>query len=125
MYKYGLLKKGLKENGAEIDKTEVFEFDVDNFSMKASVDIKQGDYIAYIPLECIVTEEVALKAQSNQALQAVDYIDADIKEKHIYTLFIMEERRNPESKWKSYIDIYPVNYSNFLQFWSQEELKWL
>ena len=37
----------------------------------------------------------------------------------------MEERRNPNSLWRYFINILPITFSNFPIFWSAEELEWL
>ena len=122
--KYAVLKKMLLENGAEINKADIYEFGHDNFAMKATSEIKKDERIAFIPLELILTHEKAQSAQVIQALKSKNF-EHDFIDFYSFTLFIMEERRNPDSFWKPYIDIFPTKCSNYPQFWSQEELKWL
>ena len=40
-------------------------------------------------------------------------------------LFLLEELKKSDSVWKPYLDILPVDMSNFPIMWSDEELSWL
>ena len=115
----------LLENGAEINKADIYEFGHDNFAMKSTQDIMKDEQITFIPLELILTHEKAQSAQIIQAMKSSKLFSHEFIDYYSFTLFIMEERRNPDSFWKPYIDIFPTKCSNYPQFWSQEELKWL
>ena len=65
---YDLLYKHLVAHGAEIEKSLPFEFEPENYAMTATADILAGDTIIYIPHDCIVSLDVAMKAQINQAV---------------------------------------------------------
>ena len=41
------------------------------------------------------------------------------------TLFFLEEMKNPDSVWKPYFDILPIDTSNFPVLWNSQELEWL
>ena len=56
MQKYGKLRRLLVDHGADIGKSEVYEFGPDNFAIKAAVNIKRNDKIVFIPLDYIITE---------------------------------------------------------------------
>lgn len=46
------------------------------------------------------------------------------KHSHLST-FLLQEKHNPNSFWKPYLDILPATYSSFPIFFSEDELKWL
>lgn len=46
--------------------------------------------------------------------------------KHSYlSVFLLQEKKNPESFWKPYIDILPSDYASFPIFFNEEDLSWL
>lgn len=46
--------------------------------------------------------------------------------KHSYlSTFLLQERCNPDSFWRPYLDVLPKNYTNFPIFYSPEDLDWL
>ena len=40
-------------------------------------------------------------------------------------LYILEERQNPNSKWKNYIELLPKDWKNFPILYSEEDMKFL
>ena len=76
---YDLLYKNLIACGAEIEKTAPFESTPDNFTMKATVDIRVDDTIFYIPHDCMISYDVAMTTQINQAILS------SIGEDEVYT----------------------------------------
>ena len=114
----------LIDNGAELNNADIYKFGRDNFAMKATEEIKKGEHIAFIPLNLIITLETTRNAQVISALKTYNFEDK-FTDYYAFTLYIMEERRNPDSFWKPYIDIFPTMCSNYLPFWAHEELEWL
>ena len=122
--KYQALKSMLEEMGAEIQNVEAFASAPDNFGMLAVSDIKKDDTIAFIPESCIITWETAANAQINQQHAAAPTNDKSLYRRTDLALWLLEERRNPDSAWKAYFDILPIT-TNFYPFWTPQERAYL
>ena len=69
----------------------------------------------------------------SEQLEAMRWLKKTIKDENFdgiaghlqLSLFIMEERRNPLSSWRSWLNVLPVTSQENPVFWSQEELDWL
>ena len=120
--RYEVLREWLISRGAEVENTEAFEFTPDQFALRAKTEIKTGKQIAFIPLDCMMTANIIEQAQIVQALKS---LGGDTYEDYYQALFVLEEMKNPESAWKPYFDILPIDTSNFPVLWNSEEFEWL
>ena len=117
----------LNELGGELHKVKLSEVDVGNREMVASENISAGDLIAYIP------EDMILDFQEAHSSKAV----TQLKENEVYeklsekdrdsialALYLIEQGKESESKWKEYLEILPTDVSNFPLFYENETLDW-
>ena len=121
-----MLRKQIKENHGIVDTTQEFEDSPDNFTMRAIEDIPEGGDITLIPLAEMLTEKVTKFGQVRPIVKA--YLKKNKKELNFnydFTFILLEERLNPDSKWKHYIDVLPIEFNNFPLFWTDEEMTWL
>ena len=87
-----------------------FEFSPENYATTATEDILVGDTILYIPHDCIISLEVAMTAQINQAILSSfneTKEDEKLRKDYAVSLFFMEERRNRDSFFRHYLGIMP------------------
>ena len=107
---YDLLYEHLVAHGAYIGKTMPFESSPENYAMTATDDILVGDTIVYIPHDCIISLDVAMTSQINQAiLSSFNETEEDEKFRNTYaiSLFFMEERRNRDSFFRHHLGTMP------------------
>ena len=105
----------------------ISEFLPGNNEYVATEDIKKGDMVGYIPREMFLTFDEAKKMSTNaQYLRQRNLLDQMISTEYIpLVLYIMEERRNPNSKHKDWLGILPKDWSEQVIFYTEEELSWL
>ncbi|CAM9814682.1 unnamed protein product [Chrysoparadoxa australica] len=77
-----------------------------------------------IPLKCLITVEMGKGTPVGRAVQAAE-LEMDAP-KHVFLmLFVLTDRKKPDSFFKPYYDILPPTLSNMPIFWGVDELKWL
>ena len=69
----------------------------------------------------MITPQVSSQAQINKVLRSLGQSNVEFDR----ALYLLEEMKNCDSAWRQYLDILPVNMSNFPILWSKEELSWL
>jgi histone-lysine N-methyltransferase SETD3 len=86
--------------------------------------VKAREVVLFIPKSHLITLEMAKETSvSKKILQ--NKLDL-LSPKHSFlSTYLLQERRNPNSFWKPYLDILPEAYSGFPIFFSEEELGWL
>ena len=71
-----------------------------------------------MPRELLITPKVASESKILQYLKANDLMENFELEKLQLTLYLMEELKNPETKWQDYFEMFPKDTNNFLEFFS-------
>ena len=100
------------------------EFGPGNNGIFATKDIKEGELIMYIPREMILTLDEAQHSKTfeklveKKALGKLELSQSNL----MFKLFMMEERRNPDSMWAHYLAVVPNDWSAFPPLYSDEEL---
>merc|ERR1712091_485926 len=87
-------------------------------------DIKADETLMEIPLKCLITVEMGKATDVGRAvLEAELELDAP---KHVFLmLFLLIDRRNPDSFFQPYYDVLPSTLANMPIFWEAHELAWL
>ena len=117
------LENQIKEIGGQLNKVTVKEVGPGNSGVFATGDIKEGDIVMFIPREMIITLEEAEhsptfeKLVKKNVLQRLGLPQSDL----MFKLFLMEERRNPESTWTNYLQTTPRDWSTFPPQMSNED----
>jgi len=122
--KMAVFEKWLLENGSKYPQLEMREYDEEVRGVHAKEDISPDVNIVEIPLCCLITVEMGKQTEVGQAVLAAN-LDLDAP-KHVFLmLYMLIDRKDPNSFFKPYYDILPPTLSNMPIFWSEEELRWL
>jgi len=89
----------------------------------AMCDVSKDEVVLEVPLSHIMTSEVAKASDIGQQLLSSG---VELSSSHTFlACYLLQERRNPNSFWKPYIDILPQHYRNLPIFFTQHELAYL
>ena len=86
--------------------------------------IQKEENIMFIPKSHLISLSMAKAAPIGEKI-ILSGLDLFSPKHSLLSSFILQEKRNPLSFWKPYLDILPVNLNNFPIFYTQTELKWL
>ena len=101
--------------GGILTKVYMHEIEPGNNEMRASEDIKEGDLVAFIPDEMLLTVKHAKEnSPMVHALQYKNLLEEMRSPGPVVplALYFLEERRNPNSKWRDYFETLPKDWSN-------------
>jgi len=122
--KMKVFERWLLENGAKYPDLEMRKYDTEVRGVHAKTDVPPDVDIVIMPLPLLITVEMGKQTDVGQAVLAAN-LDLDAP-KHVYLmLYMLIDRKNPDSFFKPYYDILPKTLSNMPIFWSEEELRWL
>lgn len=124
--KYLAFMHYLYEQGAYINKVDISFNNEANRSVFSTDVIKKKEIILRIPLNALITLEIAQDSPSGK------YLTQEVKAKlhspnHcLLTAYLLDEMEKGEnSKWKFYFDMLPDNYDSFPIFYTEKEEKLL
>lgn len=112
----------LNNNGVDTSSVEIAEFPEYGYGLKATKDLKESDKFLQIPRKLMLTVESA-KNSLLGPLIAEDKI-LQVMPNVTLALHLLNEKLNPQSFWKPYIDALPSQYSTPL-YWNSEDLQHL
>lgn len=85
--------------------------------------VAKDDIVLEVPLSHIMTSEVA---KASVIGQKILQSGVELNSTHSYlACYLLQERHNPNSFWKPYLDILPQNYRNMPIFFSEAEKAYL
>jgi len=116
----------MKENGADFSKLELRYYSADWRGVHAKEEIKKGDTVLFVPHDTIVTLDLAKESPLGKYMvenEVVDYMY--YKMSAYFAVFLMQERKNPNSKFKAYLDILPKSHDDFPIFFTDAEKEFL
>ena len=116
-----LYKKGLYLNKLEISFiSESYRF------CRATENIYKNDLLFQIPLEGIITLDVAKQSEIGKYFTDQLEKKLDSPRHSLLTAFILNEiDKGNQSEWKYYIDFFPADYSSFPVFYGEKEYNYL
>eukprot|EP01083_Nonionella_stella_P141743 437319_1 len=118
--KFNIMVNWLLEGGAKFPKLYLKYYSKDFRGVHALTRIPEDEVILCVPLSHIMTSDVA--KQSNIG-QKIIKSNVELRSKHSYlACFLLQEKHDPNSYWKPYIDILPQEYRNMPIHFSKEEL---
>ena len=116
----------MKSHGAEFEKLKMRYYAPDYRGVHAAREIKKGETIVYVPIQEIITLEMAMTSPIGAQMAERNFRNRLISPKHSFlSTYIMQERRKSSSFYDKYIDILPKAFDNFPIFYTQEERAWL
>ena len=111
----------MKAAGGKWNKLKLQEIAPGNNTLLATYDIKYGEYIASIPYEMYISEEVIRNSDF-----FASYKDFGLELEEIqYGLFLLEERRNPMSEWQDFFALQPKIWDTEITLWTTDEVRML
>ena len=117
------LMNWLRNNGAEFPFLEIKHYNERFRGIVATKNIYKNKNILKVPHCCIMT---TLKAYKSHVGLEIKKSGWEPPSSHTWlALMLLEEKLNPTSFWKPFIDILPPNYNDFPQFYSSDELNQL
>ena len=88
------------------------------------VDVRRNEQIMAIPLDSLITDEVARATPLGQRLVAIEHKLSAANHNQII-VFLLDTMERGDTKWQQYYDVLPSDFSNFPIFWEKHELAWL
>lgn len=110
-----------------MNKIEVHEWGYRDYGMIATESISEGDLLAYIPREMIITTKSGTeKSQTFKNLKENGVLDQlqDRKRMDFY-VYLLEELDNPASPWQTFLRSLIIDAESLPDAFSQLELTWL
>jgi len=121
--KFDVLIKWLKAGGAKFPHLLMKFYTVDYRGVHAKKRIEEGEIILEVPLPMIITSDAAHAGKICQAIKASGYI---MRSDHSWLAsHLLQEKYDPLSYHKPYIDCLPVHYRNMPTFFEPDELSYL
>eukprot|EP00457_Paulinella_chromatophora_P002866 gb/GEZN01002871.1/.p1 GENE.gb/GEZN01002871.1/~~gb/GEZN01002871.1/.p1 ORF type:complete len:559 (-),score=89.75 gb/GEZN01002871.1/:565-2241(-) len=121
--KFEVFLKWLVEGGTEFPLLQMKYYTVDYRGVHAKQRIQPNTLVLKVPLKQIITLQLSKDSPIGQALQRHPRA---VQSSHTYmAAYLLQEKHNPTSFWKPYLEILPAHYRNMPVFFDQEELKWL
>jgi len=110
----------LRENGAEFPLLKIRHHNENFRGIVTTKNIYKGKVILKVPHSCIMTSIKAYKTKVGQELKNSGW---EPHSSHTWlALFLLQEKLDPDSFWKPFLDILPPTYGDFPQFYSTNEL---
>lgn len=114
---------GLIEGKSRFPALYLKYYSEDYRGVHAMTRVSKDEIVLEVPLSHIMTSEVAKASSIGQQLLASG---VELNSTHSYlACYIIQERHNPNSFWKPYLDVLPQGYRNMPIFFTQEELAYL
>ena len=121
--KYDALTKWLIEGGASFPNLLLRYYTMDYRGIHAKRRLEEGEIILKVPLDLIMTSEVAMASKIGQEIEKSG---CNLRSSHSWlAAFLLQEKYNPMSKFAPYIATLPEHYRNMPVFFDDEELKML
>jgi histone-lysine N-methyltransferase SETD3 len=116
--------KWLLDNGAKFPGLYFKCYGNDQRGVHCKEDIPPNKRIMYVPLRCLITDQVARRTPTGQKLLGIEKRLSAPNHNQII-VFMLEDMRNEKSFFKPYYDILPKDVTNFPVFWTEKEVRYL
>jgi histone-lysine N-methyltransferase SETD3 len=119
--KYDVLLEWLRKGNAKFSDLELKYYTVDYRGVHARRRMERDQIILEIPLPLILTSDVAKASAIGQRIRASG---CQLRSSHSWlACLLLQERSNPNSFFKPYLDTLPQHYRNMPIFFDNDELK--
>ena len=113
----------LRDNGAEFPLLKIKHHNESYRGIVTTKNVYKGNIILKVPHKCIITSVKAYETTVGKELKNSGW---NPHSSHTWlALFLLQEKLDPSSFWKPFIDILPPTYGDFPQFYNSDELKQL
>mmetsp|Transcript_938 Transcript_938/g.1573 ORF Transcript_938/g.1573 Transcript_938/m.1573 type:complete len:521 (+) Transcript_938:184-1746(+) len=122
--KFAVFERWLYENGTQLPKLELRDYGEEVRGCHAKDIINDEEVIIEVPLKCLITVEMGKDTHVGKAILS-SRIELDAP-KHIFLMiFMLLDRKKPDSFFTPYYNILPETLNNMPIFWEPNELKFL
>jgi histone-lysine N-methyltransferase SETD3 len=108
-----------------LSKLDIQFYSDDHRGIIAKQSIKKDEIFLIIPKDLLISIELAKSTELGQKVSSFMYTELNSPKHCLLSCYILNEKINPKSKWKPYLDILPKDYSNFPIFYNDTELNLL
>ena len=102
-------------------KVDMQELGLGNNGLVATEDIKVDELIGFFPTETFLSQTLVMESDLVKQIPEMPVNTVYVKK----AVFLMEERRKPDSPWLDYIQSMPNDWSSFPLFYSNEDYEML
>mmetsp|Transcript_3916 Transcript_3916/g.7502 ORF Transcript_3916/g.7502 Transcript_3916/m.7502 type:complete len:601 (+) Transcript_3916:115-1917(+) len=108
--RFTAMVKWMKDGGCKFPKLYLKYYSQDYRGVHTLCKIPPNECVLYVPLKYLMTNEVAMESEIGRAIQKSGY---EMRSEHSWlAVYLIQEKHNPNSFWKPYIDILPDKYGN-------------
>lgn len=113
----------LLDKGSHFSKLDIHFYSDNHRGVVAKNNICKDEIILKIPKDLLISIELAKSTEMGMKIANFMYVELNSPKHSLLTSFILDELKNPNTKWRHYLDILPKDYSSFPIFYNDEELK--
>jgi len=117
-------EKWLIDNGAKFPGLYFKMYGPDQRGVHCKQDIDRNRRIMYVPLKCLITDQMARQTKTGQLLISIEKRLSAPNHNQII-VFMLEDMMKKDSFFKPYYDILPKDVTNFPVFWTDKEVGYL
>ena len=117
-------EKWLIDNGAKFPGLYFKMYGPDQRGVHCKQDIDRNRRIMYVPLKCLITDQMARQTKTGQLLISIEKRLSAPNHNQII-VFMLEDMMKKDSFFKPYYDILPKDVTNFPVFWTDKEIGYL
>jgi len=123
--RYSTLVSWLQKNGSTFPDLEIKHYSNTFRGVIASTNIQKNKCIMSIPRKCIITTLLAKESKICKELLQ-NRKPTDVFSNHTWiALYLIQEKNNPDSFWKPYLDILPTHFMSFPHYFDSSTLSTL
>ena len=119
------MTKWMDDEGADYSKLDMRWYWEGYRGVHALTHIPKGETLLYVPLNNIITLEMARKTSIGQKMMKANLRLLSPKHGYLSTFLLLEKAKGEDSFWKPYIDVLPKFFSSFPIFFPEEDKAWL
>jgi histone-lysine N-methyltransferase SETD3 len=118
------MENWLLDNGAKFPKLVLKDYGNEMRACHSNEAVEDEEIIVDIPLNCLITVEMGKDTPVGKLIMSSN-LDLDAP-KHIFLmLYMLIDRKNPDSFFKPYYDVLPPTLHNMPIFWDKDELRYM
>jgi len=116
--KFRVFLRFLLQGGCIFPKLYMKFYTTEYRAVHATAKINAEEEVLFVPHDMIMTSDLAKLSEIGQAIIKSR---VDLKSKHSYlAAYLLQEKENPNSKWKPYMDILPAEHVTVPLFFQEE-----
>jgi len=111
----------LIDKGSHFSKLDIQFYSDNHRGVVAKHKIYKDEIILKIPKDLLISIELAKSTEIGSKIANFMYAELNSPKHSLLSSYILNELNNPNTKWKSYLEILPKDFSSFPIFYTDEE----